>query len=380
MKNLIYLDYCATTPIHPAVNEAMLKTLDAAFGNPSSMHQAGITAMKLLNEARSSVAAGIGSDPDEIYFTSGATEADNLALFGIMHQFPPEGGHLITSSIEHHAILHPAQQLENEGYDVTFLPANSSGTIDPQDVVRAIKPNTRLISIMMVNNEVGSIQKIKEIGTIAAEHDIVFHTDAVQGIGLLDVDLNASNVDLLSLSAHKIYGPKGVGALYIKQGVTIKPLWYGGPQEKEIRPGTENIPGIVGLGEAIKVTARYKTQERERLTELKSWFINELKDAIPEVIINGDQNTSPHILSVSFPDAIAEMMLVRLNSEGIAVSLGSACTSKDIAPSHVLLAMGIPFTQIEGTIRISLGSQTNREQLSFVLSLLPEIWRKSRIK
>mgnify|MGYP006296627485 CR=1 FL=1 len=204
MKNLIYLDYCATTPVHPSVKKAMSKTLDAAFGNPSSMHQAGITAMNLLNEARSFVASGIGSDPDEIYFTSGATEADNLALYGIMHQFTPENGHLITSSVEHHAILHPAQQLESEGYDVTYLPVNSSGIINPQDLVNAIKPKTKLVSIMMVNNEVGSIQKIKEIGNITSEHEILFHTDAVQGMSLFDIDVTLSNVDLLSLSAHKI--------------------------------------------------------------------------------------------------------------------------------------------------------------------------------
>ena len=377
MKPLIYLDYCATTPIHADVREAILETLGDHFGNPSSMHQFGINAAQKMTNARTIVAAGLGCNQDELYFTSGATEADNLALFGIMHQYDPQNAHLITTSIEHHAVLHAAYQLKREGYGLTVVPVDATGFVDPQEVEKAIKPSTKLVSVMMVNNEVGSIQNLNRIGEITSSHQVLFHTDAVQGMGLMDIDLDGWHIDLLSLSAHKIYGPKGAGALYIRDGVTIKPMFHGGSQEKAIRPGTENIPGVVGLGEALRLVARNKTTEKARLSKLKAWFIDELQNNIPGISINSLDETSPHILSVSFPGAIAEMMQYKLNKAGIAISLGSACTSKEVEPSHVLVAMGFPHEKIEGTIRFSFGNDTTNEVLEKVLALLPEIWQRS---
>jgi len=379
MKDLIYLDYCATTPVHPDVKKSILETLDRYYGNPSSMHQAGMDAKQLLDQARLSAASNLACQPEEIIFTSGATEADNLAIFGVMHQFEPGNAHLVTSSIEHHAVLHAAHQLQKEGYSVTELPVDADGMVDPDAVDRAIGVNTKLVSIMQVNNEMGSIQQIPEISKITAEKGVLFHTDAVQGIGYLNTDINALNVDLLSLSAHKIFGPKGAGALYVRKTTKIMPMLYGGPQESTIRPGTENIPGIVGLGKALQLTLDKKNKEFSRLSKLKTWFIETIKDAIPGVIINGSDRVSPHILSISFPGAIAEMMQFHLHTQGVAVSLGSACTSKDIEPSHVLQAMGLPIDQIDSTLRISFGYPTTQNELEIVLELLPDIWRRSKI-
>ena len=378
MSGPIYLDYCATTPVHPQVRDAVLPLLNEQYGNPSSMHKIGMQANILLTEARSAVAEGLGCSKEEIYFTSGATEADNLALFGVMRQFEPGKAHLVTTEIEHHAILHAAQQLEREGYQVSYLPVDSRGIVDPQDLVKLIRPETKLVSVMMVNNEVGSIQPLQKIGAITSQHGILLHTDAVQGVGLLDLDLAAWHIDLLSLSAHKIYGLKGVGALFIREGVPVLPCIYGGPQEKTIRPGTENLPGIVSLAEAVKVVGSEKQKERKRLSELRSWFIEGLRNRIEGVIINTPLQSSPHVLSVSFPGASAEMMQVRLSRDNIAVSLGSACNSKEVAPSHVLVAMGLSHGQIEGTIRISFGYPTTQEELENFLELIPTIWRRSK--
>lgn len=378
MNEFIYLDYCATTPVHPAVKKMMLETLDRYYGNPSSMHQAGIEAKKLLDRARSSVATRLGCQPEEVVFTSGATEADNLAIFGVMRQYEPGNAHLITSAIEHHAVLHAAHQLRREGYSVTVLPVDSDGLVDPDDVNNALGVNTKLVSIMQVNNEVGSIQPIAEIGKFITEKEVLFHTDAVQGIGYLDADVRSLKIDLLSLSAHKVYGPKGAGALFFRNKTNIQPMIHGGPQEMGLRPGTENIPGIVGLGEAIRLTANNQNEEFKRLSELRTWFIGKIKAIIPGVVVNGSNRVAPHILSISFPDAIAEMMQFHLHSQGVAVSLGSACTSKDIEPSHVLQAMGLPFAQIEGTLRLSFGYPTTKTELEKVVELLPDIWRRSK--
>jgi len=379
MDRSIYLDYCATTPVHPEVKSAIMTTLERSFGNPSSMHWAGREAAKLLDDARIEVATEIGSAQSEIVFTSGATESDNLALLGIMRQYQPGKAHLITSAIEHHAILHTAQQLEQEGYDVTYVPVDNQGLVDPAVLQKAIRPETRMISIMLVNNEVGSIQPLAEIGKVARENEIYFHTDAVQGIGYLNIDVNALNVDLLSLSAHKFYGPKGIGALYVRDGVRITPLTYGGSQEMGLKPGTENLPGIVGLGAAIRLVRQHKDQERIRLAHMRESIISKLREKIPGLIVNGPVSISPHVLSVSFPGADAEMMLIRLNGAKIAVSLGSACTSKDIEPSHVLTSMGLPYEQIEGTLRISFGYPTTEDELARFLEVLPEVWRKSKV-
>jgi cysteine desulfurase len=376
MSSRFYLDYCATTPVHPSVREAMLTALEADFGNPSSMHWAGQKAAAMLKEARLDIASALGCGPEEIIFTSGATEADNLALFGSLSRFPSDRAHLITSGIEHHAILHAAQEHEYQGDAVTFLPVDGRGLVNPEDVRAAIRPETVLISIMLVNNEVGSIQPIAEIGSIAREFGIRFHTDAVQGMGLLDVDVEALRVDMLSLSAHKIYGPKGIGALYVRKGVDLSPLLVGGSQEASRRAGTENMPGILGFAAAVKLVCEHRVEERARILQLRERLINGLHASVPEVIVNGpEEEISPHIASVSFPGADAEMLLIRLNNEGFAVSMGSACNSRSIEPSHVLTAMGLPREQIESTLRISLGMPTTEEEIDLfvqgVVRVLP---------
>lgn len=374
MSPRIYLDYCATTPVHPGVCNEMLRALDSEFGNPSSMHWAGKDSKQLVGQARMDIANAIGCKPSEIIFTSGATEADNLALFGVFRRFAPNQAHLITSVIEHHAILHAAQRLEQDGYSVTYLPVDERGLVDPDALRRAIRPETKLISIMYVNNEVGSVQPVAEIGTIAREWGIPFHTDAVQALGLFDVNVDVLKVDLLSLSAHKIYGPKGIGALFVRSGVTLTPMILGGPQEHEVRAGTENVPGIVGLAAALKLVLQHRAGERARLTELRKHLINGLQALGTGVIVNGSENAAAaHILSVSFIGADAEMMLIRLNNEGIAVSLGSACNSKSIEPSHVLTAMQIPRERIESTLRISLGLPTTREELDLLLGAVARV-------
>lgn len=368
MNSRIYLDYCATTPIHPNVRDTMLRAIDMHFGNPSSLHWAGKDARELVDQSRANVANGIGCQPEEIVFTSGATEADNLVLFGILRLFPSEEAHLITSAIEHHAILHAAHRLEQDGYAVTYLPVDGRGVVDPDDVRRAISPQTRLISIMSVNNEVGSIQPVAEIGKIAREHDVRFHIDAVQSIGLFDINVDELNADLLSLSAHKIYGPKGIGALYVRSGSDPSPMIFGGPQEHSLRAGTENVPGIVGLGAAMNLVRERRVEERARLSKLRKYLVDGLQTLDPEVIVNGtEETTAPHVVSVSFTGADAEMLQIRLNNDGIAVSLGSACNSKSIEPSHVLTAMHLPQERIESTLRISLGMHTTEAEIEFLL-------------
>ena len=374
MNSRIYLDYCATTPVHPDVREQMLRALDVNFGNPSSVHWAGTESKQLIDQARIDVAKGIGCLPEEITFTSGATEADNLALFGILRLFPPNQAHLITSSIEHHAILHAAQRLERDGYSVTYLPVDEHGLVNPEDVRRAIRPETKLISIMYVNNEVGSIQPIREIGKIAREHHVRFHTDAVQAIGLFNIDVVDLNVDLLSLSAHKIYGPKGIGVLFVRAGTELTPMIVGGSQEHLLRAGTENVPGIAGLGAAMNLVRQHRAEERVRIMELRKSLIDRLRAHVAEVIVNGlEEATAPHILSISFLGADAEMMLIRLNGEGIAVSLGSACNSKSIEPSHVLTAMKLPQEQIESTLRFSLGMPTTKDEIDVLLEVITRV-------
>lgn len=374
MNSRIYLDYCATTPVHPIVRDAILSALEADFGNPSSLHWAGQNAAGLLKQARADVASALGCAPDEIIFTNSATEADNLAIFGGLKRLPPNKTHLITSAIEHHAVLHAAQELEREGCAVTYLPVDGRGLVDPEDVRRATRPETALISIMLVNNEVGSIQPIAEISRIARERGICLHTDAVQSIGLLDVDVNALGVDMLSLSAHKIYGPKGIGALYVRRGIELSPLIVGGAQEGSRRAGTENVPGILGLAAAVKLVREHRVEERARLLGLRERLVNAMQASGPGVIVNSPkEEVAPHVVSVSFEGADAEMLQIRLNQEGFAVSLGSACNSKSIEPSHVLTAMGLPREQIESTLRISLGMFTTEVELDLFVDALTHV-------
>jgi len=370
----LYFDYCATTPLHPQVKQRMDEVFNEVFGNPSSMHLVGQQARQLVETARQQTADAIGAQPEEITFTGSATESDNLALVGVMRALQPHKRHLITSTIEHHAILHTAQAMEAEGYAVTYLPVDGQGLVDPEEVRRSIRPDTGLISVMLVNNEVGTIEPIQEIGQVAHEHGIIFHSDAVQALGCLDVDVDDLCVDLISISAHKIYGPKGIGALYVRQGTPIRPMIYGGSQERKLRPGTENVAGIVGLGAALELVGREKEQARERLWELRDFLIGSLEDIIPDLIVNGpEKQISPHVVSLSFPGVDGEMMLFHLSQQGIAVSMGSACTSEDIEPSHVLSAMGLPLEQIDGTLRVSLGYDTTQEEVQLLLEKLPQV-------
>jgi len=380
MGSGLYFDYCATTPLHPQVREAIFSALDDNFGNPSSMHGFGRQARSQVEIARTQVAAGIGASPDEILFTSGATEANNLAITGTLRRLSPAKDHLIISAIEHHAVLHTAEAMDDEGYHFTILPVDHQGMVSADSLANALRPETALVSIMMVNNEVGTLQNISQLAALAKEKDTLFHTDAVQGIPYLDVDVKSLDIDFLSLSAHKMYGPKGIGVLYVKSGTALKPMLFGGAQERKLRPGTENVPGIVGLGKAMELRTDDLSQRRSHITSLRSYLIQGLQETIPGVQINGpDKNISPHVISASFPNVDGEMMLFHLSQKNIAVSLGSACTSEDLEPSHVLTAMNLPLEQVEGTLRISLGDPTTEAEINELLKILPEVIELSKL-
>ncbi len=379
MTDAIYLDYCATTPLHPNVVEALRVPLERHFGNPSSLHRHGRQAASLLDTARQQVARGIGASEAEITFTSGATEANNLALRGVIEAQTPNRRHLITSAIEHHAVLHTAEALGLDGFDLTVLPVDRAGQVDPGQLRSALRPGTALVSIMMVNNEIGAIQPISGLAEIAHEYGALFHTDAVQAMGTLPIDVGELGIDLLSLSGHKIYGPKGVGALYVREGVHLHPMIHGGSQEHSLRAGTENLPGAVGLGAAVELVSEHKRSERLRLESLRSKFITQLREAIPDVVVHGGEvDQAAHIISVGFPGADAEMLLFHLDQAGISASMGSACNAEAIEPSHVLLALGLPATLIGSTLRFSMGLWSTESHLERVIELLPGLVRKSK--
>ena len=359
----------------------MLPALEETYGNPSSMHGFGRKARAEVEKARNLVAAGLGSSPEDIIFTSGATEANNLALIGTFKALAPNKNHLIVSSIEHHAVLHTAEAMADSGIQATYLPVDQEGLVSIADLESAIRPETGLVSIMMVNNEVGSLQDVTKIGALTKKRGVVFHTDAVQAVPFFEIDVEEMGVDLLSLSAHKMYGPKGIGALFIRKDLEISPLLFGGAQERKLRPGTENVPGIVGLGAAMALRNDDLHNRRERLTKLRELLINRLKEINPEITINGANNqTAPHVISASFPRLDGEFLLFHLSQKGVAVSLGSACTSEEIEPSHVLTAMSIPIKEIEGTVRISIGEPTTEEDVKALLRILPEVVDLSIIK
>lgn len=376
----VYLDHSATTPVRPEVLEAMLPFLkDEAFGNPSTVYSYGREAKKALEEAREKVANLIGARPEEIFFTSGGTEADNLALIGTAAANEKKGRHIITSSIEHHAVLHTAQYLLRHGFKVTFLPVTPEGLVRVEDVEKAITDETILISIMHVNNEVGTIQPIKEIGKLARERGIIFHTDAVQSVGKLPVNVDELGVDLLSASGHKIYGPKGIGCLYIRKGTKINPILYGGAQERKRRPGTENMPGIVGFGRAAELAGQELESEMERLQALRDKLIDGILTRIEDVQLNGDprQRVATNA-NFSFRYCEGESILLSLDMKGICASSGSACTSGSLDPSHVLLAMGIPHEVAHGSVRMTLGRDNTEEDIDYVLEVMPEIIARLR--
>ncbi len=375
----IYLDYAATTPTHPEVVKVMLPYFTDVFGNPSSIYSYGQEAKGVIEEARVKVADLIGARGEEIVFTSSGTEADNFALKGVAFANESKGNHIITSSIEHHAVIETCKFLERRGFLVTYLPVDEYGLVDPGDVRKAITDKTILISVMQANNEMGTVQPIAEIGRIAREAGIYFHTDAVQAVGHIPVDVTGLKVDLLSMSAHKLYGPKGVGALYIRKGTKLIPFMHGGDQERRRRASTENVPGIAGLGKAVELAQQEMGEEAERLTYLRDRLIKGLLEQIDHAHLNGHPlKRLPNNVNVSVDYVEGESMLLNLDLEGICASTGSACSSASLEPSHVLLALGLPPEQAHGSLRFSLGKWTSGEEIERVLEVLPRVVAKLR--
>ena len=379
MNKSIYMDNAATTNVKKEVIEEMLPYFGEIFGNPSSVHLFGRKARKAVEQAREQVAKAINAMPEEIYFTSGGTESDNWAIKGTVKTLKGKKNHIITSQIEHHAILHTCEQLEKEGVEVTYLPVDEYGLISIEDLKKAIKPNTMLISIMFANNEIGTIQPIEEIGKIARENKILFHTDAVQAIGNVKVDVEAQHIDMLSLTAHKFNGPKGIGALYIKKGFKPFNLIEGGHQERSRRAGTENVPGIVGLGKAIELATTDIDKHIEKLTKLRDKLIQGVMENINFTILNGHPTKRlPGNTSFCFKYIEGESLLLSLDMKGVAGSSGSACTSGSLDPSHVLLAIGLIHEIAHGSLRLSLGDINTEEDVDYVLEILPEIVQRLR--
>ncbi|MDD3314750.1 MAG: cysteine desulfurase family protein [Syntrophaceticus sp.] len=378
-RRQVYLDHAATTPVHSSVLQEMHKVLDTHFGNPSSLHFYGRAAQQHLEVARQRVARLMGAGQKNVIFTSGGTEADNLAIVGTALSYRERGRHIITSTIEHHAVLDTCHMLSHNGFDVTFLPVDEDGVVDPDDVRKAIRPETILITIMHANNEIGTIEPIPEIGEIAREHDIIFHTDAVQTAGYLPLNVDDLFADLLSVSAHKIYGPKGAGALYVREGIKLKPLFHGGGQERTCRPGTENLPGIVGLGKAAEIAIREQSAESKRYRKLSDLLIRGIKERIPGARLNGHpQHRLPHNVNISFRGVKGECLLVALDKHGIAVSTGSACSSDSTQLSHVLEAIGLSEKNGAGTIRMTVGRSTTEDDIEYVLHVLVDVVEQLR--
>ncbi len=379
MSKIIYLDNSATTKIHPEVVESMMPYLTQLYGNASSIYQIGRESRKAVDSARDLVAKALGATSSEIFFTSGGTEADNWAIKGIAFANEKKGKHIITTNIEHHAVLHTCQYLEKIGFEVTYLPVKENGIVDVKDLESAIRKDTILISVMFANNEIGTIQPIKEIGEIAKEKGIYFHTDAVQAIGNIPIDVNTLNIDLLSLSGHKFNGPKGVGALYIRRGVNITNLLHGGAQERTKRAGTESVAGIVGLGKAIEIATKDIEKKSKYLTELRDMTIEKLLTAIPNTILNGDPiKRLPGNVNVCFKYIEGESILLMLDMKGIYASSGSACTSGSLDPSHVLLAIGLPHEIAHGSLRLTFSTENTKEDVEYLLDTLPPIVERLR--
>lgn len=372
--NTIYLDNNATTKTDEEVVKAMLPYLLENYGNPSSIYKIGRDTRKAVEEAREKVAKALNCEVNEIYFTSGGSESDNTAIKGIAHSYKNKGNHIITSKIEHPAVLETCKELEKEGFEVSYIGVDENGIINLKELEASIKPSTILISVMFANNEIGTIQPIKEIGKIAKENNIYFHTDAVQAVGNLKIDVKELNLDSLSLSAHKFYGPKGVGALYVKKGVKFNKFISGGHQEKNKRAGTENVAGIVGLGKAIELAYQDLDKHNEKIRELRDYYVEEITKRIPYIKINGDiKKRLPGNSNISFRFIEGEGLLLNLDLKGICASSGSACTSGSLDPSHVLLAIGLPHEIAHGSLRISIGKYNTKEEIDYVIECLVEI-------
>ena len=379
LKHHIYLDNAATTPMRKEVLEVMLPYLTEQFGNPSSIHAFGREAKRAIERARKQVAQAIGATPREIYFTSGGSESDNWAIQALCHTNAHKGKHIITSTIEHHAILHTCAHMEKNGYEITYIPVDQHGVISPESVKNALRKDTVLVTLMAANNEIGTLQPMEEIGRITKEAGVLFHTDAVQAIGSIEVDVQKWNVDLLSLSAHKFYGPKGVGALYIRKGIAIENLLFGGAQERGLRAGTENVANIVGLGEAISLATNDLVVHSETLTRLREQLINGILSQLPDVQLNGHpQKRLPGNVNFSFQRTDGEAVLMRLDLLGIAGASGSACTSGNVDPSHVLLAIGLSPELAQGSLRLSLGRFNTQEDIATTITSLVTIVQELR--
>ena len=375
-----YMDYSATTYVKPEVLDAMMPFFTEKFGNPSSFYGISRETKMAVDNARAQVAKAINCDPNEVYFTGGGSEADNWAIKGIATAHMKKGNHIITTKIEHHAVLHTCEFLEKFGFEVTYLDVNEEGFIDLKQLESAITDKTILVSIMFANNEIGTIQPIKEIGAICREKKVLFHTDAVQAIGSVPVDVKEMNIDLLSLAGHKLYGPKGLGAVYIRKGVRIDNLIHGGGQERGRRAGTENIPGVVGLGKAIEIATENIEENRARLTVLRDKLIDGILERIPYARLNGPRGDKrlPGNSNISFEFIEGESILLSLDFEGICASSGSACTSGSLDPSHVLLAIGLPHEKAHGSLRTTLGAASTEEDVEKLLNELPPIIERLR--
>ena len=374
MTQRIYLDHAATTPLRPEVRAAMEPYLSAdGFGNPSSLHADGQRAKRALDAARDTLACALGAQFSEITFTSGGTEADNAALVGVMLA-RGRGSHLITTQIEHEAVIETARFLEKLGFSVTYLPVDEQGRVAPRSVADALTDRTALVSVMHANNEVGTVQPLREIADLVHAHEAYLHTDAVQTFSQLPVNVHDLGVDLLSVSAHKIYGPKGVGALYVRSGIPIEPLLHGGGQERERRAGTENVPAIAGFGEAVRLLLPEREAVAARLTLLRDTFLAALRQRVPSIVLNGHPaERLPNNINLSFPGLDAETLLLTLDRAGISASSGSACTSGSIEPSHVLTAMGLPDDRVNSAIRLTLGRDTTRAEVDRAVDILAGI-------
>ena len=380
MERKIYLDNASTTYVSSEVLNEMMPCFNAIYGNAGSLHSFGRSAMAIVDKARDRIKEGINAKRStEIYFTSGGTEADNMAILGVAHAYANKGKHIITSQIEHHAVLNACKQLEKEGFEVTYLPVDKTGLVSLPDLLHAIRKDTILISIMAVNNEVGTIQNVKTLAKIAHDYDIIFHTDAVQAIGQININVQDMEVDLLSISAHKIHGPKGVGALYVKSGINFEPITFGGNQERGKRSGTENVAGIAGLGKAVELATKNHIETNRKLRNIRDYFLEKLSENVEYFQINGHPHQKSNaIVNISFYGIEGESLLMLLDLAGICVSTGSACTSKSLLPSHVLEAMKVPADIAQGSIRFSFGTNISKADVDYVVSELAKAVAKLR--
>lgn len=379
MKEFVYLDNAATTKVRPEVVEAMLPYFTEIYGNASAVYDFGQKCKQAIEDARETIGSSIGTRASNIYFTAGGSESDNWALKGVAEAYKDKGKHIITTKIEHHAILHTCAYLEQQGYEVTYLDVDADGLVSPEDVKKAIRPDTILISVMFANNEIGTIEPIEEIGAIAHEHGILFHTDAVQAYAQVPIDVEKMHIDLLSASGHKLNGPKGIGFLYIRQGLKLKSFIHGGAQERKRRAGTENVPGIVGLDKAVEIAMATMDERIKKESELRDYLIARIEDEIPFSKLNGHRvKRLPNNINFCFRFIEGESMLIMLDMAGICGSSGSACTSGSLDPSHVLLAIGLPHEIAHGSLRLTLSDEITKEQLDYVVDHLKEIVAKLR--